>query len=233
MIKFLDVGYLINCRHKIKREDKLVVTSCVLKVIRHKIKKGLHLFLEKFEIIRDFVKKYYSNISGKRRRRNPKEIAEEMAQHLELKGYADVAFLFRVIARYYIRDLEEHTEKTLLQQPSSKVLSKVSPINYIVYLRNYFKKQKNYLVFPDKVVNSIREELQQNNIEIAEVDDGELWLDLDSGTDREDRYQLLCIKKYMRNHGIPEARLLTTDHRLPNIAQPFENIKVEVVDCQA
>jgi hypothetical protein len=37
----------------------------------------------------------------------------------------------------------------------------------------------------------------------------------------------------MRNHGIPEARLLTIDHRLPDIAQPFENIKVEVVDCQA
>jgi hypothetical protein len=106
MIKFLDVGYLISCRHKIKREDKLVVTSCVLKVIRHKIKKGLHLFLEKFEIIRrDFVKKYYSIWSGKRRRRSPKEIAEEMAQRLELKGYADVAFLFRAIARYYIKDL--------------------------------------------------------------------------------------------------------------------------------
>jgi hypothetical protein len=52
MIKFLDVGCLINCRHKIKQEDKLVVTSCVLKVIRYKIEKGLHLFLEKFEIIR-------------------------------------------------------------------------------------------------------------------------------------------------------------------------------------
>jgi hypothetical protein len=56
MIKFLDVGYLINCRHKIKQEDKLVVTSCVLKVIRHKIEKGLYLFLERFEIIIDFVK---------------------------------------------------------------------------------------------------------------------------------------------------------------------------------
>jgi hypothetical protein len=228
MIKFLDVGYLINCRHKIKQKDRLVVTSCVLKVIRHKIKKGLHLFLERFEIIIDFVKKYYSNISGERRRRSPKEIAKKMVQLLELKGYADVAFLFRVIARYYIRDLEEHTEKTWLRSSS-----KVSPINYIVYLRNYFKKQKNYLVFPDKVVDSIRKELQQNNIEIAEIDDRELWLDLDSGTDREDRYQLLCIKKYMQNHGTPEARLLTTDHRLPDIAQPFENIKVEVVDCQA
>jgi len=228
MIKFLDVGYLINCRHKIKQEDKLVVTSCVLKVIRHKIEKGLHLFLENFEIIRDFVKKYYSTMSGKRRRRSPKEITEEIAQHLELKGYADIAFLFRAIARYYIRDLEEHTEKTLLQ-----LSSKVSPINYIVYLRNYFKKQNNYLVFPDKVVDSIRKELQQNNIEIAEIDDKELWLDLDSGTDREDRYQLLCIEKYMRNNGTPEARLLTTDHRLPDTAQPFENIKVKVVDCQA
>ncbi|MFZ8810624.1 MAG: hypothetical protein ACO2PN_21265 [Pyrobaculum sp.] len=197
-------------------------------MIRHKIKKGSHLFLEKFEIIKDLVKNYYLTISGKRRRRSPKEIAEEMVQLLELKGYADVAFLFRVIARYYIRDLEEHTEKTLLR-PSSKV----SPINYIVYLRNYFKKQKNYLVFPDKVVDSIRKELQQNNIEIAEIDDRELWLDLDSGTDREDRYQLLCIEKYMRNNGIPEARLLTTDHGLPDTAQPFENIKVEVVDCQA
>jgi hypothetical protein len=229
MIKFLDVGYLINCRHKIKQKDRLVVTSCVLKVIRHKIEKGLHLFLERFEIIRDFVLKYYSNISGERRRRSTKEIAKKMVQLLELKGYADVAFLFRVIARYYIRDLEEHMEETLLRWLSSKV----SPISYIVYLRNYFKKQKNYLVFPDKVVDSIRKELQQNNIEIAEIDDRELWLDLDSGTDREDRYQLLCIKKYMRNHGIPEARLLTTDHRLPNTAQPFENIKVEVVDCQA
>jgi len=37
----------------------------------------------------------------------------------------------------------------------------------------------------------------------------------------------------MRNHGIPEARFLTTDHRLPDTAQPFENIKVEIVDCQA
>ncbi len=228
MIRFLDVGYLINCRHKIKQEDKLVVTSCVLKVIRHKIKKGLYLFLEKFEIIKDFVKNYYSTISGKRRRRSPKKIAEEMAQLLELKGYADIAFLFRVIARYYIRGLEEHMEETLLQ-----LSSKVSPINFIVYLRNYFKKQRNYLVFPDKVVDSIRKELQQNNIEIAEIDDRELWLNLDSGTDREDRYQLLCIKKYMRNYGIPEARLLTIDHRLPDIAQPFENIKVGVVDCQA
>ena len=229
MIKFLDVGYLINCRHKIKQEDKLVVTSCILKVIRHKIEKGLHLFLEKFEIIRDFVQKYYSIWSGKRRRRSPKVIAEEMAQRLELKGYADVAFLFRAIARYHIRDLEEHMEETLLRWLSSKV----SPINYIVYLRNYFKKQKNYLVFPDKVVDSIRKELQQNNIEIAEIDDRELWLDLGSGTDREDRYQLLCIEKYMRNNGIPEARFLTTDHRLPDTAQPFENIKVEIVDCQA
>jgi hypothetical protein len=228
MIRFLDVGYLINCKHKIKQEDKLVVTSCVLKVIRYKIKKGLYLFLEKFEIIKDFVKNYYSTISGKRRRRSPKKIAEEMAQLLELKGYADIAFLFRVIARYYIRGLEEHMEETLLQ-----LSSKVSPINFIVYLRNYFKKQNNYVVFPDKVVDSIRKELQQNNIEIPEIDDRELWLDLDSGTDREDRYQLLCIKKYMQNHGIPEARLLTTDHRLPDIAQPFENIKVEVVDCQA
>jgi len=228
MIKFLDVGYLINCRHKIKQEDKLVVTSCILKVIRHKIKKGLYLFLEKFEIIKDFVKNYYSTISGKRQRRSPKKIAGEMAQLLELKGYADIAFLFRVIARYYIRGLEEHMEETLLQ-----LSSKVSPINFIVYLRNYFKKQNNYVVFPDKVVDSIRKELQQNNIEIPEIDDRELWLDLDSGTDREDRYQLLCIEKYMRNHGIPEARLLTTDHRLPDIAQPFENIKVEVVDCQA
>jgi hypothetical protein len=228
MIKFLDVGYLINCRHKIKQEDKLVVTSCVLKVIRHKIKKGLHLFLEKFEIIRDFVKNYYSTKTGKRRRRSPKKIAEEMVQLLELKGYADVAFLFRVIIQYYIRDLEEHAEKTLLQ-----LSSKVSPINYIVYLRNYFKKPRNYSVFPDKVVDSIRKELQQNNIEIAEIDDRELWLDLDSGTDREDRYQLLCIEKYMRNNGIPEARFLTTDHRLPDTAQPFENIKVEIVDCQA
>jgi hypothetical protein len=228
MIKFLDVGYLINCRHKIKQEDKLIVTSCVLKVIRHKIEKGLHLFLEKFEIIRDFVKKYHSTMSGKRRRRSLKEITEEMAQLLELKGYTDVAFLFRVIARYYIRDLEEHTEKTLL-----RLSAKVSPINYIVYLHNYFKKQRNYLVFPDKVVDSIRKELQQNNIEIADIDDRELWLDLDSGTDREDRYQLLCIEKYMRNHGIPEAHLITTDHRLPDTAQPFENIKVEVVDCQA
>jgi hypothetical protein len=50
MIKFLDVGYLINCRHKIKQEDKLVVTSCVLKVIRRKIEKELHIFLEKSEI---------------------------------------------------------------------------------------------------------------------------------------------------------------------------------------
>jgi len=229
MIKFLDVGHLINCRHKIKQKDRLVVTSCVLKVIRHKIEKGLHLFLERFEIIRDFVLKYYSNISGERRRRSTKEIAKKMVQLLEFKGYADVAFLFRVIARYYIRDLEEYMEETLLRWLSSKV----SPISYIVYLRNYFKKQKNYLVFPDKVVDSIRKELQQNNIEIAEIDDRELWLDLDSGTDREDRYQLLCIKKYMRNHGIPEASLLTTDHRLPNTAQPFENIKVEVVDCQA
>ena len=228
MIKFLDVGYLINCRHKIKRGDKLVVTSCVLKVIRHKIEKGVHLFLENFEIIRDFVKKYYSIWSGKRRRRSPEEIAEEMAQRLELKGYADVAFLFRVIARYYIRDLEEHTEKTWLRSSS-----KVTPINYMVSLHKYLKKQKNYLVFSDKVVDSIRKELQQNNIDIAEIVDRELWLDLDSGTDREDRYQLLCIKKYMRNHGIPEASLLTTDHRLPNTAQPFENIKVEVVDCQA
>jgi hypothetical protein len=230
MIKFLDVGYLINCRHKIKREEKLVVTSCVLKVIRHKIEKGLHLFLEKFEIIRrDFVKKYYSIWSGKRRRRSPREIAEEMAQRLELKGYADVAFLFRAIARYYIRDLEEHMEETLLRQLSSKV----SPINYIVYLRNYFKKLKNYLVFPDKVVDSIRKELQQNNIEIAEIDDRELWRHLDSGTNREDLYQLLCIEKYMRNSVIPEARFLTTDRRLHDTAQPFENIKVEVVDCQA
>ncbi|NAZ32767.1 MAG: hypothetical protein GU356_00480 [Pyrobaculum sp.] len=197
-------------------------------MIRHKIKKGLHLFLEKFEIIRDFVKEYYSTIRGKRRRRSPKKIAEEMAQLLELKGYADIAFLFRVIARYYIRGLEEHMEETLLQ-----LSSKVSPINYIVYLRNYFKKQNNYVVFPDKVVDSIRKELQQNNIEIPEIDDRELWLDLDSGTDREDRYQLLCIEKYMRNHGIPEARFLTTDHRLPNTAQPFGNIKVDVVDCQA
>jgi hypothetical protein len=196
--------------------------------MRHKIEKGLHLFLEKFEIIRDFVQKYYSIWSGKRRRRSPKEIAEEMAQRLELKGYADVAFLFRAIARYHIRDLEEHTEKTLLQ-----LSSKVSPINYIVYLHNYFKKQKNYLVFPDKVVDSIRKELQQNNIEIAEIDDKELWPDLGSGTEREDRYQLLCIEKYMRNNGIPKARLLTTDHGLPDTAQPFENIKVEVVDCQA
>jgi len=228
MIKFLDVGYLINCRHKIKQEDKLVVTSCILKVIRHKIKKGLYLFLEKFEIIKDFVKNYYSTISGKRRRRSPKKIAGEMAQLLELKGYADIAFLFRVIARYYIRGLEEYMEETLLQ-----LSSKVSPINFIVYLRNYFKKQNNYVVFPDKVVDSIRKELQQNNIEIPEIDDRELWLDLDSGTDREDRYQLLCIEKYMRNHGIPEARFLTTDHRLPDTAQPFENIKVEIVDCQA
>jgi len=228
MIKFLDVGYLINCRHKIKRGDKLVVTSCVLKVIRHKIEKGLHLFLEKFEIIRDFVQKYYSIWSGKKRRRSPKEIAEEMARRLELKGYADVAFLFTAVARYYIRDLEEHTEKTWLLSSS-----KVTPTNYIVYLYNYFKKQKNYLVFPDKVVDSIRKELQQNNIEIAEIDDRELWLGLGSGTDREDRYQLLCIEKYMRNNGIPEARFLTTDHRLPDTAQPFENIKVEVVDCQA
>ncbi len=229
MIKFLDVGHLINCRHKIKQKDRLVVTSCVLKVIRHKIEKGLHLFLERFEIIRDFVLKYYSNINSERRRRSTKEIAKKMVQLLEIKGYADVAFLFRVIARYYIRDLEEYMEETLLRWLSSKV----SPISYIVYLRNYFKKQKNYLVFPDKVVDSIRKELQQNNIEIAEIDDRELWLDLDSGTDREDRYQLLCIKKYMRNHGIPEARLLTTDHKLPDTAQPFENIKVEVVDCQA
>jgi len=229
MIKFLDVGHLINCRHKIKQKDRLVVTSCVLKVIRHKIEKGLHLFLERFEIIRDFVLKYYSNISGERRRRSTKEIAKKMVQLLEFKGYADVAFLFRVIARYYIRDLEEYMEETLLRWLSSKV----SPISYIVYLRNYFKKQKNYLVFPDKVVDSIRKELQQNNIEIAEIDDRELWLDLGSGTDREDRYQLLCIEKYMRNHGIPEASLLTTDHRLPDTAQPFENIKVEVVDCQA
>ncbi|MFZ8840509.1 MAG: hypothetical protein ACO2PM_16645 [Pyrobaculum sp.] len=228
MIKFLDVGYLINCRHKIKQEDKLVVTSCILKVIRHKIKNGLYLFLEKFEIIKDFVKNYYSTISGKRRRRSPKKIAGEMAQLLELKGYADIAFLFRVIARYYIRGLEEHMEETLLQ-----LSSKVSPINFIVYLRNYFKKQNNYVVFPDKVVDSIRKELQQNNIEIPEIDDRELWLDLDSGTDREDRYQLLCIEKYMRNHGIAEARFLTTDHRLPDTAQPFENIKVEIVDCQA
>jgi len=228
MIKFLDVGYLINCRHKLKQKDRLVVTSCVLKVIRHKIEKGLHLFLEKFEIIRrDLVK--YSIWSGKRRRRSPKGIAEEMAQRLELKGYADVAFLFRVIARYYIRDLGEHMDETLLRRLSSKV----SPINYIVYLHDYFKKQKNYLVFSDKVVDSIRRELQQNNIEIAEIDDRELWLDLGSGADREDRYQLLCIKKYMRNNGIPEARFLTTDHRLPDIAQPLENIKVEVVDCQA
>ena len=152
-----------------------------------------------------------------------------MAQRLELKGYADVAFLFRAIARYHIRDLEEHMEETLLRWLSSKV----SPINYIVYLHNYFKKQKNYLVFSDKVVDSIRRELQQNNIEIAEIDDRELWLDLGSGTDREDRYQLLCIEKYMRNHGITEARFLTTDHRLPDTAQPFESIKVEVVDCQA
>jgi hypothetical protein len=228
MIKFLDVGYLINCRHKIKQEDKLVVTSCILKVIRHKIKKGLYLFLEKFEIIKDFVKNYYSTISGKRRRRSPKKIAGEMAQLLELKGYADIAFLFRVIARYYIRGLEEHMEETLLQ-----LSSKVSPINFIVYLRNYFKKQNKYVVFLDKVVDSIRKELQQNNIEIPEIDDRELWLDLDSGTDREDIYQLLCIEKYMRNHGIPEARFLTTDHRLPDTAQPFENIKVEIVDCQA
>jgi hypothetical protein len=155
-------------------------------------------------------------------------MAKEMAQLLELKGYADIAFLFRVIARYHIRGLEEHMEEALLQSSS-----KVTPINYIVYLRNYFKKQRNYLVFPDKVVDSIRNELQQNNIEIAEIDDRELWLDLGSGTDREDRYQLLCIEKYMQNHGIPEARFLTTDHRLPDIAQPFENIKVEVVDCQA
>ena len=228
MIKFLDVGYLINCRHKIKQEDKLVVTSCILKVIRHKIKNGLYLFLEKFEIIKDFVKNYYSTISGKRRRRSPKKIAGEMAQLLELKGYADIAFLYRVIARYYIRGLEEHMEETLLQ-----LSSKVSPINFIVYLRNYFKKQNNYVVFPDKVVDSIRKELQQNNIEIPEIDDRELWLDLGSGTDREDRYQLLCIEKYMRNRGIPEARFLTTDHRLPDTAQPFENIKVEIVDCQA
>ncbi len=228
MIKFLDVGYLISCRHKIKQVDELVVTSCVLKVIRHKIKKGLHIFLEKFEIIKDLVNNYYSTITSKRRWRSPKKIAEEMAQLLELKGYADIAFLFRVIARYYIRGLEEHTEKTLLRSSS-----KVTPINYIVYLRNYFKKPRNYLVFPDKVVDSIRKELQQNNIEIAEIDDRELWLDLGSGTDREDRYQLLCIEKYMRNNGIPEARLLTTDHRLPDTAQPFENIKVDVVDCQA
>jgi hypothetical protein len=32
MIKFLDVGYLINCRHKIKQKDRLVVTNCVLKI---------------------------------------------------------------------------------------------------------------------------------------------------------------------------------------------------------
>ncbi|MFZ8838071.1 MAG: hypothetical protein ACO2PM_03905, partial [Pyrobaculum sp.] len=140
-----------------------------------KIKNGLYLFLEKFEIIKDFVKNYYSTISGKRRRRSPKKIAKKMVQLLELKGYADVAFLFRVIARYYIRDLEEHTEKTWLRSSS-----KVTPINYIVYLHNDFKKQKNYLVFPDKVVDSIRKELQQNNIETAEIDDRELWLDLDS-----------------------------------------------------
>jgi hypothetical protein len=52
MIKFLDVGYLINRRHKLKQKDRLVVTSCVLRVIRHKIEKGLHLFLERFEIKR-------------------------------------------------------------------------------------------------------------------------------------------------------------------------------------
>jgi len=46
MIKFLDVGYLINCRHKIKQEDKLVVTSCVLKVIRRKIEKNYTFFLK-------------------------------------------------------------------------------------------------------------------------------------------------------------------------------------------
>jgi hypothetical protein len=46
MIKFLDVGYLINCRHKIKQKDRLVVTSCVLKVIRHKIEKDYTFFLK-------------------------------------------------------------------------------------------------------------------------------------------------------------------------------------------
>ena len=39
MIKFLDVGYLMNCRHKIKQKDRLVVTNCVLKVIRYKIER--------------------------------------------------------------------------------------------------------------------------------------------------------------------------------------------------
>ncbi|MFP3200088.1 MAG: hypothetical protein RXR06_09480, partial [Thermoproteus sp.] len=119
-------------------------------------------------------------------------------------------------------------EEILLQ-----LSSKASPINFIVFLHNYFKKQSNYAVFPDKAVDSIRKELQQNNIEIVEIDDRELWLGLDWGTDREDRYQLLCIEKYKQNNGIPEARLLTTDHRLPDTAQPFGNIKIEVVDCQA
>ncbi|MFP3252398.1 MAG: hypothetical protein RXO32_11815 [Thermoproteus sp.] len=228
MIKFLDVGYLINCRHEIRQEDRLVVTSCVLKVIKHKIEKGLQLFLEKFEIIRDLVKNYYLSRKGKRRRESPKRTAAKIAQLLERRGYADVAFLFRVVARYYIRDLEERIEEILLQ-----LSSKASPINFIVFLHNYFKKQSNYAVFPDKAVDSIRKELQQNNIEILEIDDRELWLGLDWGTDREDRYQLLCIEKYKQSNGIPEARFLTTDHRLPDTAQPFGNIKVEVVDCQA
>jgi len=125
MIVLIDVGYLINCKHDKGQEARLAVTSCVLNVIKHKIEKALQLFLQKFREIKDIIKSYYSNIRNKRRRRSPKKIAMEIAQFLEHKGYADLAFLFKLIARYDITDLEERIEETLLRL-QSKVTPKTS-----------------------------------------------------------------------------------------------------------
>jgi len=228
MITFIDVGYLINCKHDKGQEARLAVTSCVLNVIKHKIEKASHLFLQKFKEIKTIIRSYYLNIPSKRRLGSPKEIARKIAQFLEHKGYADIAFLFKLIARYDITDLEERIEDTLL-----RLRSKAEPINFITFLHHYFKEQNNYKIFPNKALDSIRKYLQQKKIEIIEIDDRKLWIELESETDREDRYQLLCIEKYKQNSGAPETYLLTTDHKLPNTAQPFRNIKVKVVDCQA
>jgi hypothetical protein len=220
---FLDVGVIINCRQV--NSSKKYATSCALRVIRDKVEKAVGLLLQKIENVKEIVQKYYGSHRTKARLGDPKTIAKKIAQLLYSHGYADVAFLFQVIAQYPIRDVEDLIERSLL-----RTRRRIDPMNFLTAI--YLHVRKNRHTFADKVRGDVEKSLDQLGIEVVYVDDSDIWRKLGPGPDREDKYQILCIEKYRRDNALNNVTLLTTDHALAQTAKLY-NVEAHLVSCAA
>jgi hypothetical protein len=179
------------------------------------VKKGGDLLLKNIDEIEAMIRKHY----GPRRPDNPRVVAEKIAQILDQR-YSDIAFLFRVIAYYRVEEIN-----TIIKE-SMRFKRKIKPVTLIEALYSFIKDSRGS--FHDKMRSAVEASLKQYDVEIVDVDDSGLLYGLDSSIeDKEDEYQMRCIKRYMQGRPMDSAKMLTIDSRLKETAGRH-NVEVEL-----